>query len=63
MKINIWIRTSSLDDLNYFLSENFGWDKEMKIDIWYSDPAIGGRINDFLSVSLKYDQFKKLEDL
>lgn len=62
MKINIWIRLTSLDDLNYFLSDNFGWDKEMQIDIWYSFPS-GAGSNDFLSVSLSYSDYKKLEDL
>lgn len=62
MKINIWIRHDDLEDLAYFLSDDFGWDREMKIDIWYSFPSHGG-INDFLSVSLTYKEYKKLQDI
>ena len=61
MKINIWIRHDSLDDLAYFLSDDFSWDREMKIDILYSFPSNGGA-NDFLSVSLNYKEYKKLEE-
>lgn len=66
MRIHIWIRTEMVDDLAYFLSDNFNWDREMKIDVWYSNPveAMGIRdSNAFVQVSVTPDQFKKLEDL
>lgn len=64
MRINIWIRVKSLDDLNYYLSDDFRWDKEMQLDIWYEQPSAEmWSSNEFLSVSLTYYQYKKLEDL
>lgn len=64
MRINIWIRVESLDDLNYYLSDDFRWDKEMQLDIWYEQPSAEmWSSNEFLSVSLTYYQYKKLEDL
>jgi len=65
MKINIWIRRESIDDLSFFLSDRFEWSSDIDIPIWYSNPSSGGinGINDFLSVSLSYKEFKKLEDL
>ncbi len=65
MKINIWIRRESIDDLSYFLSDNFEWSSDIEIPIWYSNPRSGeiNGINGFLCVSLSYKEFKKLEDL
>lgn len=64
MRINIWIRVESLDDLNYYLSDDFRWDKEIQLDIWYEQPSAEmWSSNEFLSVSLTYYQYKKLEDL
>jgi hypothetical protein len=65
MKINIWIRKEDVDDLAYFLSDNFNWDKEMKLDVWYESPTFAnvGSSNTFLQISITFDQFKRLEDL
>ena len=64
MRISIWIRLKDLGDLNYFISDNFGWDKEMQIDIWYDNPRSKFiDSGDFINVMLSYDQYKKLEDL
>jgi hypothetical protein len=64
MKINIWIRIESVDDLAQFISDDFNWDKTMSIDIWYSCPIqVASENNTFIEVSITYDQYKKLEDL
>jgi len=65
MTINIWIRRDDLEDLSYFISDDFAWDKEMKIDVCYAFPAgtMIHQANDFLNVSLSYKEYKKLEDL
>jgi hypothetical protein len=65
MRINIWIRSKDIDNLAYVLSDNFNWDMEMKIDMWFSFPSgtyTGGH-DGIIQVSITYEQFKKLKDL
>jgi hypothetical protein len=61
MRIHIWIKRSSLDDFTYFLSDNFGHDREMKLEIWYHEPDTFR--DHFLEVSITPEQYAKLEDI
>ena len=61
MRIHIWIKRSSLDDFTYFLSDNFGHDREMKLHIWYNEPD--ALRDHFLEVSITPEQYSKLEDI
>jgi len=62
MRINIWIKSKSVDDLASFLSDEIMLDSIPKIYWWRTNTGTLP-IGNYIQVSLTYDQFKKLEDL
>jgi hypothetical protein len=63
MRINIWIKSKSVDELAHFLSDEIILDSNPKIYWWRVTPDVNPPIGNYIQVSLTYDQFKKLEDL
>lgn len=61
MRIHLWIKEDQVESMSKFLSDDFGFDEEMKFDVWYTLPSLHPNQDKFIQISITPDQYAKLQ--